>query len=97
VDLDPGTYTLRVEPGIAAPDVVVPAVTLSAGREHILVPAGPTVSFRVLAERESFEDPRAPLGAILLGFAAILVRLAAATARRGSRAPNGVFAVLPLA
>ena len=97
IEVDPGAYTLRVEPGIASPDVIIPSATLAAGREHVIHPTGPSTSFRVLAERESFEDPRAPVATIVIAFIAILVRLGAATARRASRTPSGALAVLPVA
>lgn len=97
VELDPGTYTFRVQPGVATPDVVVPGVTLAKGREHVIVPTGPTTSFRVLAAREASAEGRAPLAVMIFAFGALLSKLAATTARRASRSPGSVLAVIPIA
>lgn len=51
VDLEAGVVSFRVTLGPAAPDVLATNVTLAPGRTHVLVPLGPTASFREIAER----------------------------------------------
>lgn len=51
IAVDPGVYTLRIQGGVATGDVVVPRIQLASGRTHVLTPAGPTVSLRVLEDQ----------------------------------------------
>jgi hypothetical protein len=51
VSVSPAVMTLRVQGGVAASDVVVPRVALSAGRTHVLMPVGPTASLRSLDDQ----------------------------------------------
>jgi hypothetical protein len=50
VVLDPGTYSFRIQAGVASSDNVVSHVALSAGHAYVLVPYGPTASLRALGD-----------------------------------------------
>lgn len=57
--LEPGSYSFRIQAGVASADSVVSHVSLAPSRAYVLVPYGPTASLRALADELEIPRPLA--------------------------------------
>lgn len=57
LNLEPGTYSFRIQAGAAATELLVTHVTLAAGRAYVLSPYGPTTSLRNLDDQLAVARP----------------------------------------
>jgi hypothetical protein len=109
VPVQGGSHGFRIHRGVATEDAVVPRVSFDGGDEIALVPIGPTLTFRTIADqlalrdrhavdaiKRSVESRQGP-GGLPLVVAALAAWFVAAAAMSASPVPRGAPPVLAAA